>query len=384
MKLSAKFANKILFNLIIGLGILIIYILPVSSNMDLLDKTHYNVYYYSRLLFAVIVLPIVICKLRVRQLQCFEYLLLATVILVYTLINNEIQWTGILVFSYIIVIDWLLAQRKVNLLNINFIKKITICASIFYIAQIALVGILNPTKVGLLSSCKDANYTGYFLVLLYFLTDSLKKENTLFCFSNIFLILAFLTYSRAAFLAVLIIFWGKLVKLRSRLIEKAPAKCFYIILMLWILIGILYINHFESIEYQYQLRIGISRFLNYIDFSNYIRFISNWKLIANISFPEVILGYTDQIYNQIIFFENKTIFPHNLFFAIYVHAGVLFALSIVHRLISIFKSHSNTTCLFLVVVMYAMVLGPSVFYGVDLIIIFTILQLGNSSNKKQG
>ena len=380
MNLSSKFFNMILFNLIICACIFIIYILPVSSNMNLSDKTHYDVYYYSRLLLAGIALPIIIRKLRVRWLQCFEYLVLAAIMLVYIFINDKIPWTGILVFSFIIIIDWLLSQKKANLLNSAFIKKLIICASIFYIAQIALVVALNPTRVGLLSSCKDANYTGYFLVLLYFLVDSIKKGNKLFHFAGIFLTLAFLTYSRAAFLAVSIIKFCKLVKLKSRFIEENPAKCFYIILMLWVSMGILYINHFESIEYQYRSIFGINRFLNYIDFSNYIRFVTNWKLIANISFPEIILGYTDHIYYQIIFFENKSIFPHNLFFAIYAHAGVLFALSIVHRLVSIFKGYRNITCLFLVVVMYAMVLGPSVFYGVDLIIIFTILQLGNSSN----
>ena len=380
MRLPAQLLNTILFNIIIFLCIFVIYILPVSSNMNLTDKVHYDIYYYSRLLLAGIALPIIIFKSRIRLFQYFEYLAFVTITLVYMLLNKEIPRTGILVFSFIIIIDWLLTQKNANLLNSGFIKKIVICASIFYVSQLAYVAVLNPTRVGLISSCKDANYTGYFLVLLYFLANSIKNSNKLFHFSDIFLVLALLTYSRAALLAVSIIIFCKQSKWRGRFIEDNPAKCFYIILILWILIGILYINHFENIEYQYQSRFGVNRFLNYIDFSNYIRFIANWKLLCNISFPEIVLGYTDYVYNKIIFFDNKTIFPHNLFFAIYAKAGVFFALSIVYRLASIFNGNNNTTCLFLVVVMYAMVLGPSVFYGADLIIVFTILQLGRSNN----
>ena len=182
-----------------------------------------------------------------------------------------------------------------------------------------------------------------------------------------------LTYSRNGALAVLIIIAFRLFRLADRRIAH-PVLIFYIVLAIWILICYLYVEYFSGLNFVYKYREGFDRYSSIVDNSNYIRTYINTQVINNIGVKNLLFGFSDIEYLSIVDFEDKTAFPHNLFFSIYAQCGLFYSLSYVKRLCGIFyRKHSST--LFFVVLTFAMILGPSIYYGIDLLLVLSVSQM---------
>ena len=173
---------------------------------------------------------------------------------------------------------------------------------------------------GIIGSFKDANYTSYFLILLYFLNgneNSSQKTQK----RDILLLLSIFTYSRTALIVVCFILLTRLFHIGKKIHLKHIYLIYSLSLIGWLAICILYINYFESFNYIYEYRTGFDRFSNLIDESNYIRTLVNVQVLQNVSMKEFFLGFSNLDYNSLISFKDKMIYPHNLFLSIFSKSG---------------------------------------------------------------
>lgn len=349
----------------------IIYVLPVSSNLHLSSQLHGDIYRYSRLLIAPLGLFSLIYLNNRTKKQWIEYLILLFVVLISFILKGEIPWTSMLLLIFFVSYDGVDGNAH-NIVSILAKKNKILKITIIFILQIILMFIFNMNHTGALSTFKDPNYTGYFLILLYYLVGD-ESNYCKFQKRDVFLLVALLTFSRTALLSILIIYfcrWTKLFKDKS---IARPQFLFYVILILWLVVCKFFAITFEKTDYVYQYRTGFSRFTNIVDYSNYIRTVVNVKLVEDINPKSLLVGYTEDSYSSIIYFEGKTAHPHNLFFSIYAESGIIFSLAVVDRVFKVFKNKKNMICMYFVIIVYSMLLGPSSYYGTDMLLIWSAI-----------
>ena len=360
---------------VVFLCLLIVYVFPVSSNLSLSSNLHGDIYYYMRL----IVLPLAIISIfrqhNRTKIEIFEYFLMLLLSILSYVVYGEIPWTSILLFSCFILFDSL-SKTKVDFYK-N--RKIFVIISLFLIFQIVVMFFLNRTHIGVMGSYKDANYTGYFLIIIYYIIGNSNK-NTIFQYRDIFLILSFLTFSRTAMICVMLIYFLRFSRFSFNKIIKKPGLVFYFAFFLWMLVCDFYVSYFEKTKYVYLFNTGISRLSNFIDYSNYIRSFINIKLFKNFTLNSLLFGFTENAYKALIFFEGKNANPHNMFFAIYQQCGIIFSIFVVRRFTSIFLKGKGLMDMYIVFLIYAMILGPSIYYGIDLILVYIASMMYKKNN----
>ncbi len=354
---------------VVYLCLLIIYVFPISSNLSLLNTIHGDVYYYSRLGIIPLSILCFFQKKNVKKAKILEYVFLGIIALISYLVYGQIPWTSILVLFSIIAFDFI-SLEKIHIDS----KKLTIFSLLFVIQIIIMFFINRSVHIGIISSFKDANYTGYFLIILYYLFDDNKKRIQ---YRDIFLLLSFLTFSRTAMLASIFIFLIRFFNISLKRF-KYPNMIFIGVFIVWILICFIYAEKFQSIDYIYRYNTGISRLTTFFDNSNYIRSVVNIKTIEKSSFQTLLIGYSDEMYKSVVFFKGKNANPHNLPLSIYQQCGLLFSLAVVKRFIMCFKNSDKSK--YIVFLLFAMVLGPSMYYGVDLILIYVAMNLNGKKD----
>ena len=200
--MKAVFKRKIsldITHLTILFCLALVYVIPMSSNLNLASPVHGDIYRVLRL-GLVALAGLSLLKTRIlKGYQLIEYTVLLGILLAQYVLNHEIPFTSMLVFASIILFDQVnTAQTKgVSPKVLSWIFKIQLL-------QLAVMAGLFFARYGyleVLNTGKDPNYTAYFLVLLYFM---LAKNSTRAWFQprDILLLLVVLTYSRNGLLAV--------------------------------------------------------------------------------------------------------------------------------------------------------------------------------------
>ena len=374
--------NQIIFNTVFTICLFIIYVIPISFNLKIENASHGDVFYYTRLLFLPISILLFFLFNKKSIKNIISYLILIIAMIGFYIRYQTISLTSCMVLVYFIIFDEINRNKERFIIG-NCLKMIVkICTGAFII-QLLIMKIINPNNVGIISSFKDENYTAYFLIFLYFINKSIYDKKII---NILLLILAILTFSRMAMLAVSIIILlnitNKTNEIKIKIIEK-PLLTFMIIFLIWIIISFGFVKHFESIKYEYEYLTGIKRVTRVVDYSNYIRTSINVNLIKNLSLKNIFIGYNEEDYNEIVFFKGKIAHPHNTLLSIYAESGIIFAFEYVRRFTSIFKGNEKMFNYFVILVLYSMTLGPSTYYGVDLLLLCLISILESSERDEK-
>lgn len=365
--------NNIINILTIVLCCIVIYIIPVSSNFNLTSTIHGNIYRFTRLFIVPICILGLLLNFHRTKQQWTSYIALSIITIISFILKREIPFTNILLLSFFIAFDCVynnIDQIKTLFKN-NNTRKILMIFLVF-IVQILVMFIINNNRLSVMSSFKDANYTGYFLIILYFIIGD-ESNYKFFQKRDIILLLALLTFSRTALISILIIYFFRITKIfRDKSVNK-PLIIFYTFFGLFMIVCYLYTSIFEKSDYVYEYKTGFNRFTTILDYSNYMRTSANIKVLGDVNFKNLLIGYTEESYSKVVHFEKKTIHPHNLFLAIYTESGILFAICMVLRMFRMFKGKKNMIPMYLVLIVYSMILGPSMYYGVDLFFIILVI-----------
>ena len=353
--------------------LIVIYIIPISSNISYADSVHSDVYTVTRLLIVPLtMLAQFILRMRTAR-QLIEYFVLLMLAFGSYVIYDEIPWTSLLLLIYFITYDVLDNYMK----KVPLKKRMVRIVAIIFVFQVIFITTYNHLN-RVSSTFKDANYTGYFLVILYYLLGS-ESNKKIIQWRDIVLVLAFLTFSRNTMIAVLLIEMFRLTRFEFGKYIKNAAVIFYIILAAWLIVCELFISYFNTIEYSYTYFSGLSRLTSFVDYSNYIRAFANISLLHDVNLKYLLFGYSDEAYTALVFFENKIAHPHNTFMAIYQQSGLFFSISLVRRLAAIFNDNKEYINMYIVLLLFAMILGPSLYYGIDLILILVAVRLNQQS-----
>ena len=154
------------------------------------------------------------------------------------------------------------------------------------------------------------------------------------------------------------------------LIKKSSLIVSLSVIMLF-LFSLVYVQYFENIDYQYNYVSGYQRVISFLDFSNYIRFKSNLLVFDSLNGLNLFIGYEPGTFFALELFSDKTIFPHSTFFALFVRFGFIATLLYYNYFIVVLKKTKSISFL-LSNLVFSLFLGPSFFYGIDLIILFIL------------
>lgn len=352
--------------------LIIVYVLPLSIGQSSNDSQIGNVYYWTRLIMVPLAVGALVGAKRQKSLY-IEYAFLSIVALLIYLIHKEIPDTCVLLLVYIIVFDSLDGVSVGQITSTKFFKSVIL----FFLIQIILVTYLSfrsTQSISVMTSTQDRNYSAFFILILYFMIPS-EPNRRFIQPKDVLLLLAILTFSRTGMIAAILIFIynnmaSKLKGAAISFISDNTTQLFVGIFIVWIIICALFCSSFNPNSYVYEYRVGFARFSieGLFDYSNYIRAYSNIAAISNAGPLELLFGFSDAAWSNIVNFDGKAIFPHNLTLTIFVKGGILYTLAIVRRGISIFKGNKNASCLYIVFLVFSNILGPSLYYGADLIL----------------
>lgn len=350
----------------------IAFAIPLTLGQGAEDSQVGNLYYWTRL----IMVPLAIAALfwvRRRKILYVEYAVLAIIALLIYLIHEEIPSTCILLLVALIVFDSI-DRDSISRLTSTRIFKIVFLIFVLQIVFFTYQSYSNTHSLSVMTSAQDRNYSAFFILLMYFLIPS-REDGKLFHPKDVLLILAVLTFSRTGMIAAMVILaYNILFRDRTSqkilFISRNAMLVFVLVFGAWMLVCVLFCGYFNFNNYVYEYRTGFERFTfeSFFDYSNYIRAYANVAAVSNAGPVELFFGYSDEAWENIVYFDGKAIFPHNLVLAIFVKGGILYSFAVIRRAISIFKNSENTVCLYVVFLIFSNFLGPSLYYGVDLIL----------------
>lgn len=365
---------SIITNLIILISIASIYMIPVSSNILFIhEHSEYNIFSKVRIIFMLISITLIIINNNKKKAT---YLILTYSGLLFIfkyLLYKEIDFGIIYVIGAISIVDFFM----INKINMKFCNKIFNISFYLFIIQIIVFSLLKSVKIGgfiVDSSFGDANYTAYFSFCLgaYFKLNDQKIKSYIIWLVGLF------TYSRLFILCVvLFIVLEKIIYLiKPRKIPKIMYKLgFYILFQIIVLvICYIYIYIYQVVDPSYVYKEGFSRLTNMLDGSNYIRSLANVLAFQSIDLSTIFVGLKENTFKGIHLFPHKRIFPHNLFWSLYIQYGVILTTIFISKYMAIFKN-TNYKCLpyYITLLLYQSFLGTSSFYGVDLVIQMIII-----------
>lgn len=361
----------------------IVYVIPVSSNLNLDSSIHGDIYSIMRLgiVIPTLVSFVIIPKKPVSNI--IEYISLLTLLISSWIIKGEFQGTSLFVLISIVLLDTL---NKIHITLDKTLKRLVHIITICFVCQLMVMSTYFYTQNGfwgIIGSFKDANYTSYFLILLYFLNGDEKVTNIIQK-RDILLFLSILTYSRTALIVVGLIVLIRLLHIGKKIRLKHIYLTYFMFFTIWMIICNLYIKYFNGFNYIYEYRTGFDRFSNIVDESNYIRTLVNVQVLEYTSLKSFFLGFSNFEYNSLINFNDKMIYPHNLFLSIFSKSGFFFSIALVKRLCSIFANNKfDNLAFFIAIVLFSNILGPSFYYGIDLIIILYAVRFQKEDQGEQ-
>lgn len=373
----------IIINLIIFISIASIYMVPVSSEVLFLHgRSNYNIFSKVRMIFMAISIILIVTTNNKKKSTYLILTYSGLIFILKYLFYGEVDLGIVYVIGAISIVDFML----INKIDIKFCKKIFNIAFYLYVAQIIIFSLLKSIDIGKFvvnSSFGDANYTAYFSFCL----GVFFKVNNQRIKSYIVWIIGLFTYSRLFILCVLMFIVLEILisKVKPKKIYKIMYKLeFYILFQIIILIiCCIYIVIYNTVDPAYVYKEGFSRLTNMLDGSNYIRSLANVLAFKSINLKTILIGLRDNTFEGIHLFAHKRIFPHNLFWSLYIQYGFILTTIFISRYINIFKNR-NYKCLsyYIVLLIYQSFLGTSSFYGIDLVLQMIIVS--SICNKDDG
>lgn len=356
----------LIYKLIIILVISSIYILPVNINNNLdiiIESSKYNLFEINRLMFIILGISLLFINSK-NKLKTFIYTVMIMAIgLIKILFYKELDFGLLYILVTFIVFDTLVQVK----ISTKTLEKTFNIAYWTYLTQLVIYSLIRyetTHKVQVWSSFNDANYTAYFVFCLgvyLYLKNKKLKAYTLF-------LIGIFTYSRLYILIVFIfIFILNLKQVKIKL--KMNLNKYLVFQMGILIVSIIYILIYEKIRPEYVYLEGFNRMTNFLDESNYIRFKANLYALQSIDFKTIFLGVKEKEFIGINAFKGKNIFPHNLFWSLYVQYGLFITIMYCRRFVHIFNKIKNKLIIYpLLLLIYHSFLGLSSFYGFDLII----------------
>ena len=366
--------KKIDFNKLIIICIIsIIYIVPIST---ISTDSNYNIYYYTRLILVALALILFFKRFKIKVSYCFFIIIFVARLIIY----GEISVNIILLMSCLYLFDHLL-EIDFKFEKIN--KIITVCSSIFLI-QIIVATIIKG-KLQTASFIGDNNYTGYFIFFFY--TYYLYTKNKKWV---LWMLLALFTFSRATIIAVSVLMLFYLLQGKKEIFSKdSNLKVIKIIFWIgqFIIIPISYIfvDKFNGIDYKYVYVQGFNRLNNLMDSSNYLRFMVNILAFESFNIKNLLIGLQANTFEGLTYVAGKTLFPHNSILALYIHFGIVIALLYMSKYIKVYKKYNTGKIIpiYIAMLIYQCFLGPSSFYGTEILVFMIIIKGINQYLKKE-
>lgn len=365
--------RKIKFNDFIVICIMtILYILPVSTSEA---NSSYNIFYYARLICIPLAF-LVLLKTRKVKIIYFIFIIVFAFRLV---LYEELSVNIILLMSCLYLFDYLMKKD----FSFKKIDKIICISSDIFLMQLIIATILKGQLLTT-SFIRDNNYTGYFIFFLYvFFLYTKKKRWLLWCF------LALFTYSRATIIATILLMFLYFLQGKKEIFNKKSNLkilkiCFLVGQILIIPISYFFVNKFNNINYQYELVQGFNRLNNIMDNSNYLRFMLNILAFESINVKHLLIGLQDLTFAGIDLYAGKTLFPHNTLLALYIHLGMVVSIIYIYKYIKLFEKYNygKMMPIYFSLIIFQLFLGPSSFYGVELLV-FMIIIIGINQYLKE-
>lgn len=366
--------KKILLNIIAIISIVSIYIIPVRSiGLDIEILSNYNIFEELRLIFMILCILFIIFNKK-YTLNTYIYTTFILLIFVLKIVcYKEYDFGYIYILGAIIYIDIMLNNK----FNVNVCNKIFNIAFYGYIIQIFIFSIVEYIKFGkfeITASFNDANYTAYFSFCLgmyfHYIGNKLKR--------NILLIIGLFTYSRLFIINIVIFYLLNLIvkigKKNKKILNIYDIRFYILVQIILLIIGYIYIHIYERLAPEYVYLEGFSRLGNMLDESNYIRVMANKLALESINLTNSIIGLKAGTFKGINMFTNKVIFPHNLFWSLFIQYGLIVTIVFIKKYCMIFKRYGyGLMPYYICILIYHSILGLSSFYGVDIIIQFMIV-----------
>ena len=232
-------------------------------------------------------------------------------------------------------------------------------------------------KLQITSLIGDNNYTGYFIFFLFIYFFYTNKKIWILWF-----ILAMFTFSRATIIAIGIVVVFSIIEKNKKIVVKKE-KSVKIVAMLVILgqviiipISYMFVQKFNNYNYTYTYVQGFQRLSNLMDNSNYFRFMVNILAIETFSPLNLLIGLEENTFEGINFVKGKTLFPHNTMLGLYIHFGMVVSFIYILKYIKLYKKCNNvsTIPIYLALITYQIFLGPSSFYGIELLVFMFVIK----------
>lgn len=347
-------------NFIVSYVLILVYVIPLNMSIN---GENISIYSYTRLgvvflyvITLVLTKDINILALIPFLLFCIKYIMLGEITYEYIYIACSI---GLVTYSNL---------QKEYLHNVKTIKIITF----FYMIQILICTYLNDGTI--ISTCNDRNYTGFFVFLLFVLNYYYRLKTWI-----IVAIVGGLTFSRLYILAIFSFFLIQLIQKTNKGFKIKDIKVysfFYLIIQLLIVpISYIYQYFFKKGNYVYQYLTGIKRFSKILDGSNNIRTLANIYAIDSLSIRNIIFGLEDNTFIGLTMFGNKRIYPHNTMLVMYVKFGGIVSAIYIYVIYAILKRIYYNIGFVCSILLYQMFLGPSTYYGIEVILINVVVNM---------
>ena len=350
--------------IIVIIALAIIYLIPISTST--MAGKHFDVFSYTKLIFIPMALLIVFYY---RNLSVSNFIL-SLFIIVKTVLYGGNSTSEIYLLSIFICLDYLIINK--DTINKRKVERLFNFFIFFFLIQIVICSIRQGKIVSFIG---DKNYLGYFIFLIYIYHSYNRKKSRW-----IWLLLGFLSLSRNYLVAVCF-FWlfEWIIKIRViSIVTPNMIKIFWGISQFLIIpLSIIYCNVFENASYKYVYRVGLSRMIHFFDESNYLRFKVNELVWETINLERLLLGFKEGEFAGLTLHPGKRLYPHNTILLISVQMGILTVGIYIYQCFRLIKLFHGGKYLpfWMALGLYQLFLGPSSFYGIELIIIFAVLLL---------
>lgn len=348
-----------------GFLLVMIYVIPMGF------QDNFLIFTLLRYVFSLCAFLYLMKDPHIPFLSLLLFILFLAKLLFYQEIGLDYLYLGLL---FVIYQNWLEELPR----NLEDIFKVISWLFILMTFGQTILSFDLPLTIN--STIPDRNYTGYFIGFLAIQAYYQGKRRCWLLF-----ILGILTYSRLFLLSLLVFFLFEGLRLLSRQRSLADyfAPLFYWPFQLLSgLVFYLYRYLFNQIDYTYQYQQGLSRFTSLLDASNDLRSQVAIMGLESINPVTFFLGLPEGSFAGLKAFAGKTLYPHHTLLVLHVKFGLLTAIFYGIAFLAPFKGKLNQKFPFLAwLVMYQVFLGPSIFYGIELLL--TVLVVRSITGSKE-
>lgn len=354
-----------------------LFIIPMSSlGLLSISNSKIDIFQIERIIFLLLS---VYLFFRIRNKGYLFYIVIIsmiTIIFSKLLVYKELDFSIIYILSSLIYVKYLLTVS----IDSKFVDRLMKLSFFTYIFQILIYSWITGEKF--ISFVTDKNYTGYFLFILF--NYFFMKKN--YGKAMVLLSLGLFTFSRNFYLVIILfmLFSIKEIKDVFRRILRISLPTYMLIILIIFTFSYIFISLNDFTLPSYSFKQGLDRIIDLNDQSNYIRLSANIFSISQSSVTEFLLGHKDGAY---IFYDNfpdKTIYPHNLFFALTYQTGILVTFLFIIYYVKVLSINKDFLRYFVGILCYDMFLGMWSFYGFMIVLQLLIIKsLSNEQSDKK-